>query len=154
MEGMLRALAAGQRFVISFIAIFSLSQSMGGLAGSALLSAFHTIRLKTHLIDAGSTLTLGNIQFGQALSNAARRVAPVQSDPALQQQVASSSISQSVSREAAVLAFNDVFFLVGTLAAVTFAVIFVPWLINKIRGRNPLAKELASLEAMLSRTKQ
>ena len=154
MEGMVRALVAGPRFVISFIAIFSLSQSMGGLAGSSLLSAFYTIRLKTHLIDAGSTLTLGNIQLAQALSNAARRIAPVQADPALQQQAASSSISQSVGREAAVLAFNDVFFLVGTLAVVTFAVVFVLWLINKIRGRNPLAKELASLEAMLARTRQ
>jgi len=37
---------------------------------------------------------------------------------------------------------------------VTFAVVFVPWLINKIRGRNPLAKELAFMEAMLARARQ
>ena len=55
MQGMLRALAAGQNYIISFIAIFSLSQSVGGLAGISLLSAFHTVRLKTHLIDAGNT---------------------------------------------------------------------------------------------------
>ena len=55
-------------------------------------------------------------------------------------------------REAAVLAFNDVFFLIGTLAAATFAILVVPWLINKFRGHNPLAKELAFLEAMLART--
>ena len=154
MEGMLRALAAGQSYVISFIAVFSLSQSVGGLAGISLLSAFHTVRLKTHLIDAGSTLTLANNQLGQALTNAAQRVAPTQADPALHQQAAASSISQEVGREAAVLAFNDVFFLIGTLSVVTFAVIFVPWLINKIRGRNPLAKELAFMEAMLARTRQ
>ena len=154
MEGMLRALAAGQSFVISFIAIFSLSQSIGGLAGISLLSAFHTIRLKTHLIDAGGTLTLANQQLGQALADAARRAAPLQGDPALQQQAAASSVSAEVGREAAVLAFNDVFFLIGTLSAVTFAVVFVPWLINKIRGRNPLAKELAFMEAMLARTRQ
>ena len=65
---------------------------------------------------------------------------------------AASNISQQVGREAAVLAFNDVFFLIGTLAAATFAVLAMPWLINKIRGRNPLAKELAFLEAMLART--
>ena len=154
MEGMLRALAAGQSYVISFIAVFSLSQSIGGLAGISLLSAFHTIRLKTHLIDAGSTLTLGNSKFAEALSNAVQRVAPAQADPALQQQAAASNISQQVGREAAVLAFNDVFFLIGTLAAATFAVLAMPWLINKIRGRNPLAKELAFLEAMLARTRK
>ena len=151
MEGMLRALAAGQSYVISFIAVFSLSQSIGGLAGISLLSAFHTIRLKTHLIDAGSTLTLGNSKFAEALSNAVQRVAPAQADPALQQQAAASIISQQVGREAAVLAFNDVFFLIGTLAAATFAVLAMPWLINKIRGRNPLAKELAFIEAMRAR---
>lgn len=154
LEGMLRALAAGQSYVISFIAIFSLSQSVGSLAGISLLSAFHTVRLKTHLIDAGNTLTLANQQLGQALGDAARRAAPLQSDPLLQQQAAASSISQQVAREAAVLAFNDVFFLIGTLSAVTFAALFVPWFINKIRGRNPLAKELAFMEAMLARTRQ
>lgn len=154
MEGMLRALAAGQSYVISFIAVFSLSQSIGGLAGISLLSAFHTIRLKTHLIDAGSTLTLGNSKFAEALSNAVQRVAPAQADPALQQQAAASNISQQVGREAAVLAFNDVFFLIGMLAAATFAVLAMPWLINKIRGHNPLAKELAFLEAMLARTRK
>ncbi len=154
MEGMLRALAAGQSYVISFIAVFSLSQSVGGLAGISLLSAFHSVRLKTHLIDAGSTLTLANQPFAQVLGNVARRVAPLQSDPALQQQAAAYSIAQEVGREAAVLAFNDVFLLIGTLSAVTFAVVFVPWLINKIRGQNPLAKELAFMEAMLARTRQ
>ncbi len=152
MEGMLRALAAGQSYVISFIAVFSLSQSVGGLAGISLLSAFYTIRLKTHLIDAGNTLTLGNARLEEALANAVRRIAPAQADPVLQQQAAASSISQEVGREAAVLAFNDVFFLIGTLAAATFAVLALPWLINKIRGHNPLAKELAFLEAMLART--
>ena len=152
MEGMLRALAAGQSYVISFIAVFSLSQSVGGLAGISLLSAFYTIRLKTHLIDAGNTLTLGNARLEEALANAVRRIAPAQADPVLQQQAAASSISQEVGPEAAVLAFNDVFFLIGTLAAATFAVLALPWLINKIRGHNPLAKELAFLEAMLART--
>ena len=154
MEGMLRALAAGQSYVISFIAIFSLSQSIGGLAGISLLSAFHTVRLKTHLMDAGSTLTLSNLPLGEALTRAALRAAPLQSDPVVRQQEGAASISREVGREAAVLAFNDVFFLIGTLSAVTFAIVLVPWLINKIRGRNPLARELAFLEAMLARTRQ
>lgn len=153
MQGMLRALAAGQNYIISFIAIFSLSQSVGGLAGIALLSAFHTVRLKTHLIDAGTTLAIGNAQLSQAISNVAQRTAPLQQDSALLQQTTAASISQQIGREAAVLAFNDVFFLIGTLSAVTFVALLVPWVINKIRGRNPLAKELAFIEAMRARTK-
>jgi MFS family permease len=151
MQGMLRALAAGQNMIISFIAIFSLSQSVGGLAGIALLSAFHTVRLKTHLIDAGTTLAMSNAQLSQAFSNAAQRTVPLQQDPALVQQATSASISAQIGREAAVLAFNDVFFLIGTLSAITFVALFVPWVINRIRGRNPLAKELAFIEAMRAR---
>ncbi|URW75079.1 MFS transporter [Sphingomonas donggukensis] len=154
MEGMLRALAAGTHRVVSFIAMFSLSQSLGGLAGTAALSAFHTIRLKTHLIDAGQTLTLSNQPLAGALANAARRVAPVQIDPALQQQSASASVTQEIGRQAAVLAFNDVFFLVGTLASLAFVAVLVPWAINRIQGRNPLAKELALLQSRLTRTPQ
>lgn len=152
MEGMLRALAAGTNRVVSFIAIFSLSQSIGGLAGTAALSAFYTIRLKTHLIDAGQTLTLANQPLAQALANAARRVAPVQADPALQQQSAAASISAEAGRQAAVLAFSDVFFAVGVLAGVAFVAIALPWAFNRIRGRNPLAKELAFLQNRLART--
>lgn len=154
MEGMLRALAAGTHRVVSFIAMFSLSQSLGGLAGTAALSAFHTIRLKTHLIDAGQTLTLSNQPLAGALANAARRVAPVQIDPALQQQSASASVTQEIGRQAAVLAFNDVFFLVGTLASLAFVAVLVPWATNRIQGRNPLAKELALLQSRLTRTPQ
>lgn len=151
MEGMLRALAAGQNYVISFIAIFSLSQSVGGLAGISLLSAFHAVRLKTHLIDAASTLTLGNPQLSEAVTNAARRSAPLQGDQALLQEATAASISQRIGREAAVLAFNDVFFLIASLSALTFVALAVPWVINKLRGRNPLAAELAFLEDMRAR---
>lgn len=152
MEGFVRALTAGPSYIVSFIAIFSLSQSVGGLAGVAALSAVHTIRLKTHLIDAGATLTAANAQLAAALRGASQILAPAISDPALQQTAASAQISREASREAAVLAFNDVFFLIGMLASIAFAVVFIPWLHNRIRGRNPLAAELAFLEKMRGKT--
>ena len=154
MQGMVRALAAGPSYVVSFIAMFSLSQSLGGLAGISALSAFHSIRLKTHIIDAGGTLTLANPQLVDALGVTVRTVAPIQPDTSLSQQTASVAISQEVGREAAVLAFNDVFFLIGTLASILFVIVFVPWIINRVQRRNPLANELAALETMLARTKK
>ena len=154
MQGMVRALVAGPSYVVSFIAMFSLAQSIGGLAGVSALSAFHTIRLKTHIIDAGGTLTLANPQLVDALNVTVRNAAPVQADTALVQQTASAAISQEVGREAAVLAFNDVFFLIGTLAAIVFVIVFVPWIINRVQKRNPLANELAALETMMARTRK
>lgn len=153
MEGMLRALTAGPAYVISFIAVFSLSQTLGGLAGVSALSAFHTFRLKTHLIDAGATLTIANPELTEQIGQTIARFAPTISDPLLQQQAAAASITQAVGREAAVLAFNDVFFLIGTLAFIVFIAILVPWAINRLRGHNPLSKELAFLENMSARSK-
>jgi hypothetical protein len=153
MEGMLRALTAGPAYVISFIAVFSLSQTLGGLAGVSALSAFHTFRLKTHLIDAGATLTIANPELTKQIGQTIARFAPTISDPLLQQQAAAASITQAVGREAAVLAFNDVFFLIGTLASIAFIAILVPWAINRLRGHNPLSKELAFLENMIARSK-
>jgi len=153
MEGMLRALTAGPAYVISFIAVFSLSQTLGGLAGVSALSAFHTFRLKTHLIDAGATLTIANPELTEQIGQTIARFAPTISDPLLQQQAAAASITQAVGREAAVLAFNDVFFLIGTLASIVFIAILVPWAINRLRGHNPLSKELAFLENMSARSK-
>lgn len=154
MEGMLRALAAGPAYVISFIAVFSLSQTLGGLAGVSALSAFHTIRLKTHLIDAGATLTATNPELASEIGQLSKGFAATISDPVLQQQAAAARISQEVGREAAVLAFNDVFFLIGSLASITFVAVLVPWVINRIRGRNPLSKELVFLENMIARSKR
>ncbi len=154
MQGMVRALVAGPSYVVSFIAMFSLAQSIGGLAGVSALSAFHTIRLKTHIIDAGGTLTLANPQFVDALNVTVRNAAPVQADAALVQQTASAAISQEVGREAAVLAFNDVFFLIGTISAIVFVIVFAPWIINRVQKRNPLANELAALETMMARTRK
>lgn len=148
MEGMLRALAAGPAYVVSFIAVFSLSQTLGGLAGVSALSAFHAIRLKTHLIDAGATLTAANPQLARELSQAAARFGATISDPALQQQAAAARIAREAGREAAVLAFNDVFFLIGSLASLAFVAVLIPWVVNRLRGRNPLSKELLFLETM------
>lgn len=153
MEGMVRALVAGPGHVVSFIAVFSLSQTLGGLAGTAALSALHTLRLKTHLVDAGATLTASNPQLAEALRQAARARGSVISDPALQQAASAAQVSREAAREAAVLAFNDVFFVIGWLAVIAFVAVLIPWIVDRIRGRNPLGRELAALQTLLARSR-
>ena len=154
MEGMVRALAAGPSYVVSFIAVFSLSQTLGGLAGVSALSALHTIRLKTHLVDASATLTAANPQLAAQLRETSVSVAATQSDALLQQATAASRVAREAGREAAVLAFNDMFFVIGWLAMIAFVAVLVPWTVNRVRGRNPLGKELAALQSMLARNQQ
>lgn len=56
MEGLLRALSKGPSYIISFSAVFGLSQTLGGLFGVAVLSAYHTLRTKAHLMAIGDGL--------------------------------------------------------------------------------------------------
>ena len=68
------------------------------------------------------------------------------------QQQARAQVVQEVAREAAILAFNDIFFVIGSLSALAFVVMFARWLYDRWRGVNPLAKELEALQKMLART--
>ena len=154
MEGLLRGLAHGTPFVISFVGIFSLSQNLGGQLGVSLLSYVHTVRTNTHLSEAADTLTLSNGELRAALQHSVGRVEPLIADPLGQQEAAAGMLTGRVAREAAVLAFNDVYFLVGVLATITFFFFFIPWASNRIRGHNPMAEELAALQALLERSKQ
>lgn len=151
MEGLLRGLACGTPFVISFVGLFSLTQNVGGQLGVSLLSYVHTVRTRAHLSEASDTLALSNGELREALQRSVDRVEPLIADPAGQQQAAASMLTETVGREAAVLAFNDVFFLIGVLASIVFILFFIPWASNRIRGRNAMEAELAALQAILAR---
>ncbi len=151
MEGILRALARGPDYIISFIAVFSLSQTLGGLAGVAALSALHTIRVKAHLMAMGAELSLADPSVARAVTQMAAGQAGTIADPVLRQAVGMSQLLQQANQQAAILAFNDVFFLIGCLASAIFAITFIRWVYLKRKGINPLAGELAALQKMMSK---
>jgi len=72
-------------------------------------------------------------------------------DPAQRQVQGINLLSQQVAREANILAFNDVFLLIGVMASVVFAWLLLRWAVFKVRGVNPLAGELAALQAMTAK---
>jgi MFS family permease len=109
MEGFLRALTRGPSYVVSFLALFNLSQTIGGLAGTAALSAFFTIRTKDHLMTLGLSLPTDDPAFGQLLASLAAGRASTVTDPALRGALAGSDVVREAARQAAVLAYNDVF---------------------------------------------
>lgn len=148
LEGMLRALVRGPGYIVSFMAVFGLSQTLGGLAGVAGLSAYHTIRMKAHLMAMGQDVSMSHPAVVQAAAKASAAYAPTISDPVLRQATGSAQIVQSVSQQAAVSAFNDVYFLIGCLASVVFLITFARWTYFRRKGINPLAYELATLQKM------
>jgi hypothetical protein len=117
--GIARTLLAGGRNFVSFVVLFSLSQSVGGLVGTALLSTFQVVREKFHSNMLVQHIVATDPLVAARLRAGAGRVAGVVGDPALRSAEGAALLAQQVAREANILAFNDVFLLVGVLAALT-----------------------------------
>jgi hypothetical protein len=148
MTGILRALARGPSHIVSFSAVFGISQTVGGLAGAALLGSLQIARERLHSNELVQNIVLTDpLAAGRiaALSSAYGRVI---TDPALRQAEGLLLLGQQVTREANILAFNDVFLVIAALAGIAFVLLFLRWLSYRIRGINPLAAELATLQKM------
>ncbi len=149
--GMLRALSKGMSHIVSFSALFGITQSLGGLAGSALLGTFQIYREKFHSHSLVQSITLADPLDAariQALGGAYGRVL---ADPVLRQAEGSALLAQQVTREANVLAFNDVFLTIGIIASATFVWLLALYIRDRIRGHNPMAEPLEAMARMRQR---
>jgi hypothetical protein len=148
MTGMLKAIAKGPSHIVSFSAVFSIAQSLGGLAGSALLGSFEIVREKyhsAHLVEAIRATDPLMADRLRALSGSYGRVL---ADPALRTTEGVALLGQQVTREATVLAYNDLFLLAAGVAAGLFIWLGVRWLYYRINHINPLAEDLAALQRL------
>ncbi|WP_336965979.1 MFS transporter [Sphingobium aquiterrae] len=114
--GIARTLLAGSRHFISFVVLFSISQSMGGLAGNALLGSFQTVREKFHSHEIVQSIMMTDPLVAARIRGGAVLYGGTISDPVLRSAAGAGTLAQQVAREANILAFNDVFLLVGVLA--------------------------------------
>ncbi|MEH3123727.1 MAG: hypothetical protein PGN16_17455 [Sphingomonas phyllosphaerae] len=118
--GMTRALQQGAGHVISFLALFGVLNSIGGLAGTAILGTYQIVREKANsaalvqAIDPTDPIVQARLQSG------ASGVARVVGDPSLRSAEGGALLSQAATREANVLAYDDMFRLIAVLAALTF----------------------------------
>jgi hypothetical protein len=119
--GMTRALAQGTGHIISFIALFGILNSIGGLGGSALVGTYQVVREKANSAAIVQSINPTDPQVQARLAAGAAGVTRVVSDPALRQAEGGALLSQVATREANVLAYDDVFRLIALLAAMTFA---------------------------------
>lgn len=99
--GITSALANGPSYLVSFSVLFGMTQSMGGLAGPAALGTFQILREKFHSsaiteqLDPTNPIVAGRLQAQGA-----------------------AGLGQIATREANVLAYDDVFLLTGLLSMV------------------------------------
>ncbi|HEY2481655.1 MAG TPA: MFS transporter, partial [Caulobacteraceae bacterium] len=125
------------RPLVSYLVLFVVLQTVGSLAGSALLGTFQEVREKaisaelTRLAPPDNPIVAARLQVGAAA------VGPVVDDPTLRAAEGVRVLQVQESREASVLAYNQTFTLVAVLAAATTvylgSLLFWRWL----RGERP-----------------
>jgi hypothetical protein len=118
--GISRTLLAGPQNFISWIVLFSATQNLGGLMGSALFGTFQTVREKFHSHSLVEQVQLTNPIAAARLSGSAQQVNDVVADPTLKSAEGVVLLGRQVAREANILAYNDVFLVIGILACLVF----------------------------------
>lgn len=119
--GFTEVLKQGGKKLTSFIVLFSTTQSLGGLIGTALLGTYQIRAEKQHSFDIIQHLDPTDPVVAQALQQAGSPYASTLIDPALRSASAATRLAQRVAVEANVLAYNDVFRLIALMAAATAA---------------------------------
>ncbi len=133
--GMTRALKAGTGHLISFIALFGIINSLGGLAGSAILGTYQVVREKANsaalvqAIDPTDPIVQARLQAGAA------GVGRVVGDAGLRAAEGGALLARTATREANILAYDDMFRLVALLAAMTFAYLAFLLIRRMVRAR-------------------
>lgn len=139
--GFLRMLERGPKYFVSLVVIFSSTQNIGGLAGSALLGTYQAIAARSHLSALTEHLVGADPQVVARIQTGTQVLAGAISDANQQAAQGVALLAQAAAREATILAFNDVLRFVAMLALATalFGLCFV--LRDRWRARHPISRE-------------
>jgi hypothetical protein len=107
------------RNMVSFSVLFGITQNVGGLIGSSLLGTFQVVREKFHSSHLNEHLSLINPLMQSRLQSASGSYASALADPSAQTNQGIRSLAAIATREANVLAYNDVFMLIAVIAILT-----------------------------------
>ena len=114
--GIQRAMGKGMDHMVTYVVLFAVTQSMGGLIGSALLGSIQQQRAQLYTQAIARELPATDAQLNQRLAQTQASLAKTITDPVQRAAQSRAQLTQTVKREAAVLAFNDVFRIVGAMA--------------------------------------
>ena len=119
--GFLRLSERGPAFFVTFAVLFSLSQNVGSLAGSALLGSYQIIESHDHAASLADHIVATDPNVVTRLQGAAAALARTITDPTLRGVEGGVSLGRASQGEAAVLAFDDVFRLLTAVGVLTAA---------------------------------
>jgi MFS family permease len=146
MVGIARALARGPNHIVSFAALFGATQTVGGLMGGAGLTTLQVVREKYHSNVLAQSLTVTAPQVAARLQSLSGANSRVLGDPAIRQAEGLASLAAQVTREANILAYNDVFLVIAIAAAAVFVILGLWWVTLRLRGIYLLADDLAAMQ--------
>lgn len=112
----MKALARGAEYIITFVVLFGLTQAVGGLAGSALFGTYQQFRQHEYSALINSNVDPTDPIVANRLQLYAQGQARATSDPNLKQATGAAMLGQEASRDANVRAYNDVFVLNAIIA--------------------------------------
>lgn len=151
LEGIVRAMAKSPDHIMSFSAVFGLSQSLGGLTGAAGFSAFLTYRTREHLTDMAQGLTLANPAVAADIQGMATKLSSQSLDVTVLQGQSVSRLVTQATREATVAAYADLFGLLAMLAGAAALVSIALWIYRRMRRIDILAEQKASLASLFGK---
>ncbi|HEV7307753.1 MFS transporter [Ensifer sp.] len=115
-SGFRAALAKGPSYILSFFVVFLFTQNIGSLIGSAAFGTFVTIREKFHSNILAEQIVLSNPLVAQRINQLAAAYGRVVGDRTLLNGEGAVLLSQQITREAYILAYNDAFLLDAMIA--------------------------------------
>ncbi|UZK66310.1 MFS transporter [Sphingomonas sp. M1-B02] len=135
--GAMEMLKKGSDHLVSLVVLFSMTQNIGGLAGSALLGSYQVVQAKSHAGALADGLAVGNPIVAARIQQGAGALAGVIQDPAQRAAQGAGLLGDALAGQAAVLGFNDAFMLVSLVAisaALFLAIVIVRLRIAKGRS--------------------
>lgn len=120
--GFMHVMQKGPSHVVTFLVLFSATQSFGGLVGSSFFSSYQKIRTQNYQAEIISQLSQTNPIVEQRLQSYSQQAQRYTLDPVQELNQAKRLLSQTITKEAQVRAYSDVIFLNGL-----FAVLLLLW---------------------------
>lgn len=114
--GIARMLARGGDYLISFVVLFSTTQNVGGLMGSALLGTLQTSWARNASQVLAGDMLASDPQVAGRLATGGAAFGSTIVDPSIRAVESGRLLGQAVARQAAVIGFNDTFRFVAFLA--------------------------------------
>jgi MFS family permease len=134
------------RNLVSFSVMFGICQNLGGLIGAALLGTFQVVREKFHSSMIVEHLTLLDPRVAARVQSGGAAYGGIVADPDLRNLMGIRSLATAATREANVMAYNDVFMLIAIVAILTMLWIFTRslWLLTTTKAATPVQPSGAS----------